>query len=224
MLLITARTATFRLKIRKVMSRLFQSYVYSVIGPKEHAGYKHPSGKVFKATAFRIRYFDNRFEIEFTALNKTYEKQLAMDILQNGLKLGEVHFSDTTVSLIERRAVTDTLNAKGYVCAGIKDGDTNKKIYIEPRTAKHNEIIVNHSLQKYETLHGRPYEGELEILVTWQAKQSKRFYYQNGPVDVWMAEYAINAKSEFLNLLLDSGLGALGMQGLGYLEVVNGEK
>ncbi|RUM66257.1 MAG: CRISPR-associated protein Cas6, partial [Sulfurimonas sp.] len=84
MLIITARTATSKLKIRKVMSRLFQSFIYSVIGEKEHTGYQHSSGKVFKSTAFRIRYFDHEFTIEFTALNKEYEKQLAMAILQDG--------------------------------------------------------------------------------------------------------------------------------------------
>ncbi len=110
MLLITARTATSRLKIRKVMSKLFQSYVYSVIGEAEHTGHRHSSGKVFKSTAFRIRYFDNRFEIEFTALDKAHEKMLAMDILQNKMKLGAVHFADTTVSIADRHTQESTLH------------------------------------------------------------------------------------------------------------------
>ncbi|MEA3521797.1 MAG: hypothetical protein U9R50_02355 [Campylobacterota bacterium] len=41
MLIIVARVSTSKLKIRKVMSRLFQSFVYSIIGEKEHRGYQH---------------------------------------------------------------------------------------------------------------------------------------------------------------------------------------
>ena len=110
---------------------------------------------------FRIRYFDHEFTIEFTALNKEYEKQLAMAILQDGLKLGAVHFADTTISIIERATNENILHVKGYVCAAIKNPATNKKVYLQPGDEKHNTIITNHSLQKFETLFGKPYvQGE----------------------------------------------------------------
>lgn len=221
MLIILARTSTSKLKIRKVMSKLFQSYVYGIIGEAEHTGHRHkPSGKIFKSTAFRIRYFDNRFEIEFTALNKEHEKQLAMDILQNGLKLGAVHFADTTVSIIDRHVSTNALHVKGYVCAAIKNPVTGKKVYLQPGEAKHNDIIRKHSLQKYETLLKKPYEGELEINVAWQGDREKRFFYESGPVTVWPARYEILGECEMLNLLLDTSLGAESMKGLGFLEVI----
>jgi len=221
MLSIVARTATSKLKIRKVMSRLFQSYVYSVIGEAEHTGYRHATGKVFKSTAFRIRYWDNRFEIEFTALNKEHEKQLAMDILQNGLKLGAVHFADTTVSLANRHTQESTLHVKGFVVAAVKNPLTHKKVYLQPGDPKHNEIITNHSLQKYETLLGKPYNGVLEISVAWQGDREKKFYYESGPVMTWPARYKIRAESEMLNLLLDTSLGGESMKGIGFLEVVD---
>jgi len=220
MLSIVARTATSKLKIRKVMSRLFQSYVYSVIGEAEHKGYQHPSGKVFKATAFRIRYWDNRFEIEFTALNKEHEKQLAMDILQNGMKLGAVHFADTTVSIADRHTQKSTLHVKGFVVGAIKNAATNQKVYLQPGDTKHNDIITNHSLQKFETLFAKAYDGTLNIKVLWQAPKFKRFFYEKGSVDVWMADYEITAEPAMLNLLLDTGLGAESMKGLGFLEIV----
>lgn len=220
MLNIVARTATDKLKIKRVMSRLFQAFVYSVLPEKEHAGYKHASGKVFKSTAFRIRYYDSRFEIEFTALNKEYEKQLAMDILQNGLKLGAVHFADTTISIVDRNTEKTRLHVSGYVVAAIKNPVTGKKVYLQPGEEKHNDIIRNHSLQKYETLFGKPYVGEFEINVTWQGDREKKFYYESGPVTVWPARYEIRAKSEMLNLLMDTSLGAESMKGIGFLEVV----
>jgi len=221
MLLITARTATDKLKIRKVMSRLFQSFIYSILGAQEHEGYRHPSGKVFKTTAFRIRYFENKFTIEFTALNKEHEKELAMAILQEGLKLGAIHFADTTVSIIERTTQQSVLHVKAYVCAAIKNRATNQKVYLQPGDAKHNSIITNHSLQKFETLLKKPYDGTLAITVPWQAPRFKRFYYEKGTVDVWLARYEIEAEQEMLNLLLNTGLGAESMKGLGFLEVIS---
>ncbi|MEA1920544.1 MAG: CRISPR-associated endoribonuclease Cas6 [Campylobacterota bacterium] len=224
MLSITARAATSKLKIRKVMSRLFQSYVYNVIGEVEHQGYQHASGKVFKATAFRIRYFDNEFQIEFTARNKAHEKTLAMDILQHGIKLGAVYFADTTVSIVERTTQENVLHVKAYVVAAIKNAASNQKVYLQPGDTKHNEIITKHSLQKYETFFGTPYKGTLDIKVLWQAPKFKRFFYEKGSVDVWMADYEITAEPEMLNLLLDTGLGAESMKGLGFLEVVDEKK
>jgi len=218
MLLVTARTATSKLKIRKVMARLFQSFIYSIIGEKEHAGYQHKSGKIFKSTAFRICYFNNEFTIEFTALNKEHEKQLAMAILRDGLKLGVIHFTDTTVSIINRSTTQSILHVKSYVCAAIKNQASNKKVYLQPGDEKHNAIITNHSLQKFETLFNKPYNKGLSIKVLWQAPRFKRFFYENGAVDVWLAKYEISAESEMLNLLLDTGLGAESMKGLGFLD------
>lgn len=223
MLSIIARTATSKLKIRKVMSKLFQSYVYGVLGEREHAGYRHQSsGKVFKSTAFRIRYFDNRFEIDFTALSPEHEKALAMAILRDGLKLGAVHFADTTVSIIDRHVASERLHVKGYVVAAVKNPATDQKIYLQPGDPKHTQIITAHSLQKYETLLCAAYEGALSIRVLHQSPKEMRFFYEKGPVSVWPARYEIEAEPQMLNLLLDTGLGGEGMKGLGFLEVVSG--
>ena len=54
MLIITARLPTKNLPIRRVLAKLFQSFVYNQLDPKEHAGYKHPNGKVFKSMNFKI--------------------------------------------------------------------------------------------------------------------------------------------------------------------------
>lgn len=222
MLTITARTSTRKLRIRKSMARLFQSYVYSVVDAAEHAGYAHPSGKRFKAMNFRIRYFEERFEIDFTALKHDNEVTLAKDILQNGLRLGDVHFADTTVGIVDRHTDRNTLTARGFVCAAIKNNVTGKKIFLEPGEAKHNTIITNHSLQKYETLLGKPYTVELKIEVLKQQQDGRFFYYDKTPYKAWMATYRITAEPQMLNLLLDTGLGGDSMKNLGFLEVADG--
>jgi len=193
MLKIIARTATDKLKIKRAMARLFQGYIYSVLPEKEHGGYKHPSGKVFKSTNFRIRYFKNYFEIDFAALNKEYEKALAMAVLKDGLKLGEVHFADTTVSIVDRHTEASTITARGFVCAAIKNNVTGKKIFIEPGEEKHNAIVTNHSLQKFEALFGMAYDGTLKIEVLKQQPEGRIFYYDKTPYKAWMASYKITA-------------------------------
>lgn len=221
MLIIIARTATERLKIKRAMARLFQAFIYSVLPEKEHNGYKHASGKIFKSTNFRIRYFKNRFEIDFTALEKMYERDLAMAILKDGLKLGEVHFADTTVSIADRHTEAQEMTVRGFVCAAIKNNVTGKKIFIEPGEEKHNAIVTNHSLQKFEALFGRAYEGELKIEVLKQQPEGRIFYYDKTPYKAWMATYKITAEPEMLNLLIDTGLGGDSMKNLGFLEVVD---
>ena len=46
----------------------------------------------------------------------------------------------------------------------IQDGTRGrKKIYLEPTSDKFQEILKNNTLQKYEALFGKPYNGELKI-------------------------------------------------------------
>lgn len=206
------------------MSRLFQAFVYSILPEKEHSGYKHFTGKMLKSTNFRIRYFDNHFEIDFTALDKAYEKDLAMAILRDGLKLGEVHFADTTVSITDRHTQASNMTVRGFVCAAIKNNVTGKKIFLEPGEEKHNTIITNHSLQKFEALLDRKYEGELKIEVLNQQSEGRIFYYDKTPYKAWMATYRISAEPEMLQLLLDTGLGGDSMKNLGFLEVEKNDK
>jgi len=218
--MIISRTATDKLKIKRAMSRLFQAFIYSILPEKEHAGYKHHTGKVFKSTNFRIRYFDNRFEIDFTALDKEHEKMLAMAVLKDGLKLGEVHFADTTVSIVDRHTEASSITVRGFVCAAIKNNVTGKKIFLEPGEEKHNAIITKHSLQKFEALYGKVYEGELSIEVLQQQPEGRISFYDKTPYKAWMASYKIAAEPEMLNLLLDTGLGGDSMKNLGFLQVV----
>jgi CRISPR/Cas system endoribonuclease Cas6 (RAMP superfamily) len=220
MLSIVARTATSRLKIKRSMARLFQSFVYAVIDPFEHEGYRHGSGKIFKATNFSIRYFDNRFEIYFVALNEVYEQQVALRVLQEGLKLGEVHFTDTTVSIVKRHTDEDRMVVQGFVCAAIKNRVTGRKIFLEPGEERHNQIVVKHSLQKYETLFEAPYNDELQINVIKQKYDENMFFYDKTPYKAWLATYEIKATPKMLNLLLDTGLGGDSMKNLGFLELV----
>ncbi|SFP59029.1 CRISPR-associated endoribonuclease Cas6 [Hydrogenimonas thermophila] len=222
MLHITARTSTKNLLIQKSMSKLFQSFLYSHLPEKEHQGYESSTGKLFKSVNFRIFYFDDRFEIDFTALDKSYEQMIAIEILKNGLKLGEIYFAETTVGFVDRQLGEDVTKmvVRGDVCAAIKNRVTGKKIFLEPGDSRHTEIITNHTLQKFEALLGKPYTKELLIEPLWQSLKPRTFWYEKTPYIAWFAKYKIQADSQMLNLLLDTGLGGDSMKNLGFLEVV----
>jgi len=106
---------------------------------------------------------------------------VATAILKEGLKLGEIHISSAEVSLENRyHDSAKAIEVAGFVCAAIKDGKSNKKIYLEPKSAKFQEIIYNNTIQKYEALFGQSYEGELKIEVLSQKPEARVFFYNNG--------------------------------------------
>jgi len=224
MLHIVARTPTPNLLIQRSMAKLFQSFLYSHLPDKEHEGYKSSSGKVFKAMNFRIRYVEERFEIDFVALDKSYEQKIALEILKNGLQLGKIHFSDVSVSMQERSLPRNTthIEVRGYVCAALQNRLTKRKIFLEPGDERHTQIVTNNALQKYEALFGRPYEGDLRIMPLWQTPKPKTFWYEKSPYVAWLAKYKIEADPSMLQLLLDTGLGSDTMKNLGFLELLYG--
>ncbi len=222
MLKIIATTPTQNLSIKKSMSKLFQSFLYTHLPKKEHDGYISKSGKTFKAMNFFITYKENYFEIFFTALNEEYEQIIALEILKNGLKLGEVHISSTTVEIVKRDVENDVeeIKVQGYVCASLKNPLTKRKIFLEPGDKRHTDIITNHSLEKYETLLGFSYCKDLEIIPLWQSYKAFTFWYEKTPYTTWKAKYKIKADSTMINLLLQTGLGGDSMKNMGFLEVV----
>jgi len=220
-LLIKAKLPTSNLPIKKVLAKLFQSFVYSKLDSKEHQGYKHPNGKVFKSMNFKISYYKNEITIKYSALDKNNEQKVAMAIIEDGLKLGEIHIADIEISLLDRKsALSNPLVVKGFVVGAIKDGDSNKKIYLEPKSNKFQEILKNHTLQKYEALFNKKYEGEFDIKLLHQSPKPRIFFYQKAPIKAWHGVYEIKGDSDILEMIFDTGLGANAMQGLGFVEVV----
>ena len=221
MLTIKATLPTRNLPIRRVLAKLFQSFVYHTLDDREHQGYKHPNGKVFKAMNFRIVYRDNDILIKFAAIDKENEKVLAQKILLEGLKLGDIHITQTEVSLQNRhKEQCREVRVGGFVSTAIKDGNSSKKIYLEPKSHKFQEILYNNTLQKYQALLGKPYSDELKITMIEQKPRERRFHYSKGVIKAWYALYEIEASTDMIDMILDSGMGGDCMKGLGFVEVV----
>jgi len=225
MLIIKTTLSTKNLPIRRVLARLLQSYIYTTLDNKEHDGYRHPNGKIFKAMNFKIAYIENEIHIKFVALEKVHEKTIAQNILLEGLKLGEVHITQTELSLIDRHhSVESPIRVGGFISANIQDGlRGKKKIYLEPQSDKFQEIIYNNTLEKYEALFGKPYEGEFKIKLINQKPRERIFHYSKGVIRAWYGVYEIEADEALLGMILNTGMGANCMKGLGFLEVVKTE-
>jgi len=226
MLTIKTKLPTKNLPIRRVLSKLFQSYIYTALDDREHEGYKHPNGKVFKAMNFKIAYIDNEIHAKYVALDTQNEKKLAEYMLYNSLKLGEIHLSNTSVGITERNSrIKSPMRVGGFVCANIKDGKlSKKKIYLEPKSDKFQEIIHRNTLEKYEALFGKKYEGELKIKLIEQKPRERTFHYSKGVMKAWFAVHEIEGDEDILRMILDTGMGSDAMKGVGFVELVKPPK
>ena len=222
MLSIKTEVPTKDLPIRKVLSKLFQSYIYTALDDKEHEGYRHPNGKVFKSMNFKIAYIGNEIQAKYVALNPENEKQLAQYMLMNSLKLGEIHLTRTVVSILERNSkIKSPMRVGGFVTVAIKDRNNSKrKIYLEPKSEEFQEKIHKNIIEKYEALFGKKYEGELKIRVIDQKPHAKIFYYSKGVIKAWYGVYEIEANEDMLRMILDTGMGSNAMKGVGFVELV----
>jgi CRISPR-associated endoribonuclease Cas6 len=222
MLIIKTKLPTKNLPIRRVLTKLFQSYIYTALDDKEHDGYKHPNGKVFKAMNFKIRYTDNQIEAKFVALDKENEKRLAEYILYNDLKLGKIHLNNTSVGILKRHSeISSPMRVGGFVNANIKDGKLSKrKIHLEPKSDKFQEIIHKNTIEKYEALFGELYSGNLKIKLIEQKPRERIFYYSRGVIKAWYGVYEISGDEDILRMILDTGIGANCMKGVGFVELV----
>ena len=221
MLTIKVTLPTKDLPIRKVLSKLFQSFIYKNLDDKEHQGYKHPNGKIFKAMNFKIAYINNQIIAKYVSLNPKYEKILAEYILYNELKLGEIYITRTELSISQRYQQKHTrIKVGGFISCAIKDGDSKRKIFIEPKTNKFQEILYNNTIQKYQALFQKEYEGKLIITLINQKPREKVFFYSKGAIKSWYGVYEIEANSDMLNMILNTGMGANCMKGLGFMEIV----
>lgn len=223
MLIIQSKIPSRNLQIYKGLSKLIQGFFYSILPSKEHLGYKHSSGKIFKKTNFCFTLNDGLLTIKFSSLKNEFEEMIAVTLLKNGLKLGEICLNNTTINLSKNFTDKTDINFKGYVVCKIKSL-LNRNIYLEPQDSRHLEIMINNLLQKYETFYEKSYDGELKItLLSQDYKNFKKFYYGNNQnyMKTYLATWNIKANSDLINLVLSTGLGVGVMSyGSGFVEEI----
>ncbi|MSN95798.1 CRISPR-associated protein Cas6 [Campylobacter sp. FMV-PI01] len=223
MLEIKSKIPSKNLEIYKGLSRLIQGYFYYILPQEEHLGYTHNSGKIFKKTNFCFTLKDGLLHIKFSALEKELEEMVAVYLLKNGLKLGEIHIIDTIINLSDHSTNETNINVKGCVVCNIK-GLLDKKVYLEPNDSRHLEMMTKNLIQKYETFYNKAYDDEVKIELLWQDfDKFQKFYYGNNKnyMKAWLGVWNIKADNNLINLALSTGLGSGVMSyGCGFVEKV----
>lgn len=223
MLIIQSKIPSKNLQIYKGLSKLIQGFFYANLPHQEHIGYTHKSGKIFKKTNFCFSLNDGLLTIKFSSLKNEFEEMIAVALLKNGLKLGEICLNNTTINLSKNFTDKTDLNFKGYIVCKMKSL-LNKNIYLEPQDSRHLEMMRNNLLQKYETFYDKHYEGELKItLLSQDFENFKKFYYGNNQnyMKTHLATWNIKANNDIINLALSTGLGAGVMSyGCGFVEEI----
>ncbi|QKG30219.1 CRISPR-associated endoribonuclease Cas6 [Campylobacter sp. RM16187] len=227
MLIINSKLPTTNIKVAKILPELIQGFIYHNLPESEHIGYRHKkTGKIFKKTNFDFSLRGLNLRIRFTSYEPKFEELIAMEILKNGLKLGEIYLLDTNISISSHRVNElegKSVLLKGYAACAIQ-GLLGYKIYLEPQDSRHLEMMKTNALQRFETIKGYEYDGEFELILKWQnLYKPVLFYYgnNNAPMRAWQAIWEIKASSEMINLILDTGVGSGCMSvGTGFLEIV----
>jgi len=226
MLTIKTKLPTKNLPIRRVIAKLFQSYIYTALDDKEHEGYKHPNGKVFKSMNFKIAYIEDEIHAKYVALDIENEKRVVEYILKNSLKLGEIHLTNTSVGITERNSkIKSPMRVGGFVSLNRKESPTSKrKIDLAPSEDDFLQKLYTNTIHKYEALFSKRYEGELKIKLIEQKPRERTFHYSKGAIKAWFAVYEIEANEDILRMILDTGMGANCMKGVGFVELMKPKK
>lgn len=208
------------LKIRNSINELVQAAIYKHLPSSAHEGQTAQNGKKFKKAVFRTEYNDNEISIDFASIDKSYEEVVAKAMLKNEFRIGAVHISHSYVAMQHTNVpdASDSVELGGYVCVHINDSN-GKRLYLEPRDSRFVEIITKNAKEKYETLLGKPLDGDIVIKTLWQSEKPTYICYRAARHKVYKARYKVDASSKMLNLIIDTGLGSKIMQGCGLMNL-----
>lgn len=181
MVIINAKLPTTNLKIAKILPELIQGFIYRHLPASEHAGYRHAAtGKIFKRTNFDFRLRGVDLRVRFTSHEPKFEELIAIAVLKGGLSLGELHLVDSTIEIAQHHVQDACATLKGCVVCAVT-GLLGHKVYLEPQDSRHLEMMKRNTLQRYETLVGREYGEEFELVLQWQNfREPIWFYYGNN--------------------------------------------
>lgn len=212
------------LKIHQSLNEIIQGAIYSHLPPQEHEGYKNPQGRIYKSFCLSSRYFQKEgvIRIGFASFFPEHEQAIAKAVLFQTFRVGGVvcHCSQVSIESNEPEKKSESLEVEGDVVAHIKDGSSNRPIWLEPRHKKFQEIITSNLRDKYSVLTGKAYEDLLQIETLWQHPKRMHKWYKNQKIEFHPARYKITTDGEMQRFILGTGMGAKVAQGFGLVQEV----
>jgi len=222
MLIMKFQINSFNLEVKKSLTKLVSSAIYSNLDKKRHEGINY-KGKLFKECGFSAYHNMSSKEIiiKFHSLHDVDITALIKACLGKTFKIGDIFYSDTSVEVIE-----DTIDYENEVIVGectslvYKTIDTKRK-FIFSDNPDFFEIIKRNILQKYVAINGNEYKGQLSIKVLKTISDKKCLYYGKYPYFGKKEIYMMKAEKEMLDLIVKSGFGSGNMKGFGLLSLVD---
>jgi len=132
-----------------------------------------------------------------------------LDFQHSELLLSKINPIESPAVVIARSPITVFRKVNG------------KRRYFRPEEPEFSEIIAQNLRNKAKAL-GKEADGQIAIspdFITHRHKKIERFHKM--VVEGWMGRYLLEAPSEIIWIALTSGLGALGSQGFGFVEVTS---
>jgi len=101
------------------------------------------------------------------------------------------------------------------------NGEARRFIYLNPWEEDFYELIRKNLIKKYELIHGKNFNGALEIEpVKISEKYKKKVVYKGTLIEAWEGYYKLKGNRDILRIALEAGLGSKNSMGFGMVERV----
>jgi len=222
MLKITLRVTTQNLKIKKSLSKLVSSAIYSILDDEKHDGFLYKN-KIFKDCVFSSAYYEKEryIEILFNSLDDESLKQISLAVLNNSFQIGDIVISESSVASIEDFIDTNNSVMVGESSVLLYRTVNGKREYIFGKNSNFISMLKNNLMQKYYVFNNKNYEGEISIKILNMSKNKKCFYFGKFPYFAKRYTLMIHADENMLKLIAKTGIGSGNMKGFGFMKLVD---
>ena len=145
-----------------------------------------------------------------------------------GDKKSKVHFRVQSVELLPSPALKEEMvfQTLSPVVVSVKN-DEGRISYLSPETEGYSRMLLNNLKEKYKAFYKKPFEGseefEFELLSEPKSKliTIKANTEEETKVRGFNYRFRLRADKEFIDIIINSGLGEKGSSGFGYCQTID---
>ncbi len=205
-------------------NHLIQAYVYRIMG--NYAPFVHDIGfrrgkKQFKLFVFS-RLFGN-FRREGNRLIYTPPVSLyvatPIEDIGRAMMVGAAGGGVVDGLFLERMEVIspdippNEMQLKTLSPIAVRVKEKGRHVYLSPQDERFASIVEENLRDKYETVFGVPYRGEIHV--RFDRWQKRIVYFKGVPVEAYDSSVFIRASQEMIGLAMETGMGSRNSQGFG---------
>lgn len=166
--------------------------------------------------------FHNGFWFEVRSADESMIENIAKNITEHGLRLGDVSYHDVSVKKMDTHIQADEVKIMmvSPICVHttLDNGYTK---YWNPTDEEFYEAVAENFRRKYEAATGEAPESSIKLEMERVTQKDKYFTkYKNIYIEAWKGVYTLSGNAEYLDFLYNCGLGARNSQGFGMFKVI----